>query len=254
MQSTVVNPPELRHAGDAATALTDRPQAFFNALLTEHFVLESARGITVSESSSRASLYLTTLSSSLVAFGLLAHTHFADGFLATVIPVVVLLGVFTYERLVETSLEDVAALAAIQRIRRFYAGLLPDAQHYFQVPAGLGAPNELLDIGGRASWRGVFFTMSSAIAVVNSIVAGAGAALAATTANLGEGAAIAVGAAAATVLLLAHGLYQERRYRSVTHLFGKAAALNNTAAASPDIPVHATADPSTGRTVSNDAS
>jgi hypothetical protein len=53
--------------------------AFFNALLTEHFVLESARSIPVSESSSRASLYLTTLSGSLVAFGFLSSTRFASG-------------------------------------------------------------------------------------------------------------------------------------------------------------------------------
>ena len=213
------HPAGLQHAPDAAAALSDRPQAFFNALLTEHFVLESARGITVSESSSRASLYLTTLSSSLVAFGFIARTAFAGGFLATVLPVVVLLGIFTYERLVETSLEDVAALAAIQRIRRFYGGLLPGAQQYFPVPAGSFAPNEMLDIGRRASWRGVFFTMSSAIAVVNSIVAGAGVALAATTATLGRAAAIGVGCAAAALLVVAHGLYQERRYRSASHLF-----------------------------------
>src|SRR4051795_3244997 len=103
----------LPDAADSASALADRPLAFYNALLTEHFVLESARGITVSESSSRASLYLMTLSSALVAFGFLASTPFALGFLAVIIPVVVILGIFTYERLVQTSLEDGAALASL---------------------------------------------------------------------------------------------------------------------------------------------
>lgn len=211
-------PPPLSAAQNAAAALADRPQAFLNALLTEHFVLESARGITVSESSSRAALYLTTLSSSLVAFGFLANTHFAAGFLSTVIPVVVLLGIFCYQRLVETSLEDVTALASIQRIRRFYATLLPGAEYYFSIPTGLRAPNELLDIGRRASWRGVFFTMSSAIAVVNSIVAGAGAALITTSAGAAESTAVAIGFLTAAVLVLAHGLYQELRYRTVSRL------------------------------------
>jgi uncharacterized membrane protein YeaQ/YmgE (transglycosylase-associated protein family) len=196
--------------------LVDRPQAFFNALLTEHFVLESARGITVSESSSRASLYLTTLSSSLVAFGFLSRTRFAAGFLATVIPVVVLLGIFSYERLVETSLEDVVALAAIQKIRRFYATVLPGGEEYFVVPDRPGAPNELLDIGRRASWRGVFITMSSAIGVVNSIVAGSGAALLATESGGGQTAAIVCGFITAVVLVLAHGFYQEHRYSAAT--------------------------------------
>jgi hypothetical protein len=206
----------LPTADEAARALADRPAAFFNALLTEHFVLESARGITVSESSSRAALYLTTLSSALVAFGFLTHTAFALGFLAVIIPVIVILGIFTYERLVQTSLEDVAALASIQRIRWFYAGILPGADKYFPRPVGAHAPNELLDIGRHASWRGVFFTMSSAIAVVNSIVAGAGVALLLTVLGFNQSIAIILGIAAAVVLAILHGLYQELRYADMT--------------------------------------
>lgn len=72
-----------------------------------------------------------TLSSALVAYGFLARTEYALGYLAVVIPVIVLLGVFTYVRLVQTSLEDVAALIAMQRIRRWYGSLLPGAAAYF---------------------------------------------------------------------------------------------------------------------------
>ncbi|NUU07849.1 hypothetical protein [Leifsonia sp. C5G2] len=191
----------LPDAADSAASLGDRPLAFYNALLTEHFVLESARGITVSESSSRASLYLMTLSSALVAFG----------FLGVIIPVVVILGVFTYERLVQTSLEDVAALASIQRIRRYYAGLLPGADAYFPMPAGR-APNELLEIGQRGYRRGVFFTISSAIAIVNSMVAGVGVSLLVYLPSRTLPLSIAVGVAAAIVLIVVHGAYQETRY------------------------------------------
>ncbi|MFB2554593.1 hypothetical protein [Herbiconiux liangxiaofengii] len=79
-------PGELPTADQAIEALSDRAGAFYSALMNEHFVLESARGITVSEASSRAALYLTTLSSSLVAFGFLAQTDYALGFLMVVIP------------------------------------------------------------------------------------------------------------------------------------------------------------------------
>lgn len=201
----------LPDAGDSAGALADRPLAFYNALLTEHFVLESARGITVSESSSRASLYLMTLSSALVAFGFLAATPFAAGFLAVIIPVIVILGVFTYERLVQTSLEDVAALASIQRIRRYYGTLLPGAGRFFPIPPG-SAPNELLEIGQKGYRRGVFFTISSAIAIVNSIVAGVGVALLVYVLAHSLTAAIVGGLATAVVLALIHGAYQENRY------------------------------------------
>lgn len=217
--------PELPHATDAVAALSDRTSAFYSALLTEHFVLESARGITVSESSSRASLYLMTLSSSLVAFGFLAQTNFAIGFLAVVIPVVFLLGIFTYQRLVETSLEDVAALASIQRIRGVYATTLPGAEAYFPMPSGPHAPNEMLPIGRRASWRGVFFTMSSAIGVVNSIVGGAGVAIVCSSAGFGSGGSIVVGGAVGATLAVLHGLYQESRYAQLSRLTSATPAL-----------------------------
>ena len=214
MSNLLPEPRRLPRADESVDELSDRSSAFFNALLTEHSVLQSARGITVSESSSRAALYLTTLSSSLVAFGFLAQTPVASTFLAVVLPVVVILGVFTYERLVDTSLEDVAALAQIQQIRRYYARLLPGAEGFFPAPSGPGAPNEMLDIGRRASWRGVFFTISSAIAVVNSMVAGAGVAVALSHV-LTTSAAIGVGVAASLVIVAAHGIYQQRRYRQL---------------------------------------
>ena len=47
-------------------------QAFMSALVTEHFVLQSARSTTVSEAVGRAAVYLTCVSSSLVAFGFFA--------------------------------------------------------------------------------------------------------------------------------------------------------------------------------------
>ena len=213
-----VTPPHLPRAAQSADHLADRPTAFYNALLTEHFVLESARGITVNESSSRASLYLMTLSSSLVAFGFLSQTPIVFGFLGVIIPVVFLLGIFTYERLVETSLEDVVALASIQRIRGYYATLLPGADAYFPLPGAKRAPNELLEIGRRGSWRGIFFTTSSAVAVVNSIVAGSGIAIAADVLAVTGMHAIVIGVTAAVVMAVAHGLYQSRRYSTVKRL------------------------------------
>ena len=49
-----------------------REQAFITALVTEHFVLQSARSATIGEANGRASIYLSAVSSALVAFGFLA--------------------------------------------------------------------------------------------------------------------------------------------------------------------------------------
>jgi len=203
---------ELPTADEAIEALSDRAGAFYSALMTEHFVLESARGITVSEASSRASLYLTTLSSALVAFGFLAQTQYALGFLTVIIPVIFALGLFTYERLVETSLEDVAALDAIQRIRAVYSTTLPGAAKYFPRPTGPHGPNEMLPIGRRRSWLGVFFTTSTAIAIVNSMVAGAGVAIFIVMDTDEPARSIVTGLVTAVLLAVLHGIYQEYRY------------------------------------------
>src|SRR3989442_795034 len=77
---------DLPTAQESASALPDRSSAFFSALLTEQFVLQSVRGVAVSESSSRASLYMFILSSALVAYGFLADTDVAAAYLGVVLP------------------------------------------------------------------------------------------------------------------------------------------------------------------------
>lgn len=215
----LVQHPEKSHdlptADEAIEALSDRAGAFYSALMNEHFVLESARGITVNEASSRAALYLTTLSSALVAFGFLAQTDYALGFLSVIMPVIFLLGLFTYQRLVETSLEDIAALDSIQRIRAVYAKILPGGAKYFPRPSGPHGPNEMLPIGRRHSWVGVFFTTATSIGVVNSMVAGAGVAIIVVQATQQPAQSILIGVGTAVVLAFLHGIYQEYRYASL---------------------------------------
>ena len=51
----------------------DRQNAFMTALVTEHFVLQGARGQTNGEMTGRAALYLATVSSTLIALGFVAR-------------------------------------------------------------------------------------------------------------------------------------------------------------------------------------
>ena len=79
----------------------DRQQAFMTALVTEHFVLQGARGQTNAEMTGRAALYLATVSSTLIALGFVARDRSAFvPFAAAVIPSLLILGEFTFIRLV----------------------------------------------------------------------------------------------------------------------------------------------------------
>jgi hypothetical protein len=109
-----------------------RQQAFMSALVTEHFVLQSARGVATSEANGRAALYLTSLTGALVALGFVAQVgEQFDAFAAAVLPALFLLGEFTYVRLLENSIEDWLLQRSIQRIRRYYLALVPEAAAFF---------------------------------------------------------------------------------------------------------------------------
>jgi len=79
-----------------------------SALVTEHFALQSVSSATISESGSRAALYLSALSSGLVAIGFASASRKSLAALSfPVLPTVYILGWFTIVRLVETSVENI---------------------------------------------------------------------------------------------------------------------------------------------------
>jgi len=191
-------------------------QAFISALVTEHFVLQSARSTTVSEAVGRMTVYLTCVSSSLVAFGFFAAaTHRLAPVVATVLPALIVLGVFTFVRLVETSVENLVFLLRIEAIRRYYARLDPAAGAFFASAGDLRASAALASTGMRAGLTEMFFTGASMVAAVTSILAAAGAALLLDAAGVPVPAAVAVGTGVALMAFALHMLWMYRRGRPV---------------------------------------
>ena len=83
----------------------ERQKEFFTALTTEHFVMQTAANATISEAAGRSTLYVMSLSSSLVAMG------FTSGapdvfypFAAVILPALFVLGLFTIARLIDTGM------------------------------------------------------------------------------------------------------------------------------------------------------
>jgi hypothetical protein len=201
--------------------------AFMSALVTEHFVLQSAASTTVGEAAGRASLFMFTLSSSLVALGFVAQSRtLLVPFAATIIPAIVVLGVFTVVRLVDTGVQNVELLSRIAAIRAYYRTLGPQAPAFFGARGAAGAAgaadaagvNEALaTLGVRRSWRLGFFTMASMVAAVNSIVAGVGIALAWVwiTGTTRTAIALPLGLLAATAGMSRFLVYQDRRYKAL---------------------------------------
>jgi hypothetical protein len=179
-----------------------REQMFLTALTTEHFGLQAAASTTVSEASSRSSLYMFTLSSSLVAMGFSARTDSFVPLLATVLPVVVVLGVFTVVRLVDTGVQNVQVLAGIARIRAHYRTLSPEGAAFFP------------EMGLRRRRLLALFTAASMVSAINSVVAGVGVALWVTR-LAPRPVAIGAGALVGAMFAAAFLVYQDRRYHQL---------------------------------------
>jgi hypothetical protein len=157
-------------------------QALLTALTTEHFGLAGARAQTTGESSSRAALYISAVSSTLVALGFIGQiTEVGDAFdvfALTALPTLYLLGLFTFIRVVENGVEDLMLGRAINRIRNYYLDLAGEDRRYFMLSGHDDAMGVMQNMGVALERRQQYFTTGSMIAVINSVVGGAAIAIA----------------------------------------------------------------------------
>ena len=194
-------------------------QAFISALTTEHYVLQSAISANTSEVGTRASLYLFSLSSSLVALGFASRSpELFMPFVAIVLPALFVLGVFTAMRLVDSNLEGIVYLNGIARIRQYYRTLSPEAAEHFSPESGRWPENQGWPGLRLGPTIGLITTTASVVAFLNSIVAGVGVAM--LVGGLLRERKIAVtsliGAGVALVLMALFFIYQKWRYDTTT--------------------------------------
>jgi hypothetical protein len=103
-------------------------------LAAEHWSLIAARSLIWNEAQSRATVFLTVLSASIIALALAAD---ATGFDAqttnlalVLLPVVLLLGIAAYVRMVQINTEEFRLVLAMNRLRRAYLTLEPGLERY----------------------------------------------------------------------------------------------------------------------------
>jgi hypothetical protein len=98
---------------------------------------------TIAEANGRSSLYLGTLSSAVIAIAFVGQANqLGDAFYLfalTLLPPVFLLGVFSYLRLVQASIEDLVYAVGSLRIRQYFLQLDPAAAPFFPRPTPRGS-------------------------------------------------------------------------------------------------------------------
>jgi hypothetical protein len=147
---------------------------------TEHFVLSGARASTIAESTGRANMFLAAVSGGLVALGLVATASSLGaaffGFGLVLLPTLTFVGFVTFERTLQTSIEDTEYARRIALLRTYYFEHAPEIAQY--LPSS--TPAERLHMGRVPGdrWQG-YRTVAGMVAVLTAVLAGSTAALAA---------------------------------------------------------------------------
>ena len=189
----------------------ERQSAFLSALNTELFVLQAALGANVNEATARASIYIMALSSFLVAMGFASRGETFGQLVASVLPALFLLGLFTVVRLIDLNGSYLQHSARMARIRSYYRELTPEADTFFGLDLER-RPEVTLQLG----WGIAFLTTSSStVAFINNIVAGAGITLLARRMLGAEHTLLGVllGVGGALILSAAYLAFQRLRFR-----------------------------------------
>ncbi len=187
-------------AGSPADPLSD-PRAL-QILSTEHWSLLASRSLAYNEAFSRAGMFLTFLSASLIVIGFLIGSQ---GLSSAVVPVIAILlvadlviGLATVGRLFDASAEELQCVRGMNRIRHAYREMVPGLEPYFVSGFHDDAPGVLATYGATARpglLANILHGLTTAVGMVAAIdvmILGALLALAAIAMGAGVGLALAV--------------------------------------------------------------
>ena len=154
-----------------------RPSAV-TFVTTEHFVLQGSRAATIAESTGRANMFLASVSGGLVALGLVATaSKVGTAFYAfglVLLPTLAFVGLVTFERVLQSGIEDQGYARRIALLRGYYFDNAPElAPYLLSVP-----PSERLHVLGLGGGRWQRFrTVAAMVAVITAVLAGSTAGL-----------------------------------------------------------------------------
>ena len=184
-------------------------------ITTEHFTLQGARAATIAESTARASMFLLSVSGGLVALGLVATaTGISDAFFAFVLvllPTLAVVGFATFDRTLQSGVEDLGYARRIARLRAYYFDNAPELSGYLlSVP-----PTQRLAVMGlRGGYGQSLRTVAGMVAVITAVLTGAEVGLAIAAGVDAPGASFASGGLVALAVLVALMRYQRSTWEA----------------------------------------
>jgi hypothetical protein len=147
---------------------------------TEHFTLQGARSSTVAEATGRATMFLGAVSGGLVALGLIASAggvgaaFYAFGLV--LLPTLAFVGLVTFDRVLQSGIEDFGYAHRIARLRGYYFQYAPTlVDHLASLPSDQRLQLQGLLPDGRRWQR--LLTIAGMVTVITAVLAGSAAGL-----------------------------------------------------------------------------
>ena len=191
-------------------------QRMLTFLTTEHAALQTARSSVTLDINGRTALYLGGVSSGVVALAFIGQVsdlgQSFHAFAFVLLPALLLMGVMTFVRILQSTIEDTFLLRAINRIRHFYLELVPAAEQYLSLSVRDDPSGALWDVGARPGGAQLFLYTTGMIAVINSVIFGVFIGLAIARAGLPAPWSGGAGVTVAVLSVLAHAWYQTRAW------------------------------------------
>ncbi|MGY0055459.1 hypothetical protein ACWY4P_02670 [Streptomyces sp. LZ34] len=199
----------LTSAGGAASA-------WITVLTTEHYNLQTQRAGTIGEANGRANIFLGAVSAALISLGFYGHNGRSEG--TTVFQVLVLsslafLGVVTFLRCLEVSIDDWLLCKRISRLREIYAQLVPELTD--PLASISGAEQAVVMLAPRRRPFQRMLSVAGSIGVITGIVIGADTGVLVYGLHAPFATAIPAGAAAGLAAIYASVSFQAARWKGV---------------------------------------
>jgi small basic protein len=141
-------------------------------LTTEHWSLMSARQLVYNEAFTRAGMFLTFLSTTLVGLGLVwTGTGFSRAYLITaavVLGIDLFVGLASMARILNVTEEDARLVQGMNRLRNAYHEIVPGLQRYFVTEHHDDVASVMVVYGRKPSlsWRGLPHGLTTAAGMI----------------------------------------------------------------------------------------
>ncbi len=155
-------------------------------MTTEHFTLQGARAAAITETTSRATIFIGSVSAGLVALGLIATaTRIGTAFYAfglilfyafglILLSTLSFIGFVTCDRVLQSGIEELHYAERIARLRAYYFDFAPELTHYL---ASVPPSRRLAILGLRSGYWPALRTTAGMIGMVTAVLTGSAAGL-----------------------------------------------------------------------------